>query len=128
MISTSISNLQKVPLMKVLIVEDHPATRRMMRQLIESFADEVSECSDGAQALARYTATQPDWVLMDIRMKEMDGITATQQIKSAFPGAQIIIVTSFDAAGLREAAFEAGACGYVLKDNLSELQRRLQSV
>ena len=128
MIFSSISDLQKVPLMKVLIVEDHPATRRIMREMIESFADEITECSDGAEALALYAATQPDWVLMDIRMKEMDGITATQQIKASYPGARIIIVTSFDVTGLRDAAFQAGACDYMLKENLSELPRRLQSL
>ncbi|MDQ3257461.1 MAG: response regulator [Acidobacteriota bacterium] len=55
---------------------------------------------------------------MDIRMQAMDGIAATVQIKSAFPEAHIMIVTDYDDARLRQAADVAGACAYVLKENL----------
>jgi DNA-binding NarL/FixJ family response regulator len=64
---------------------------------------------------------------MDIAMKDLDGISATRQIKAAYPDAKIIIVTGYDEAELRQAAREAGACGYVLKENLIELRQRLQS-
>ena len=113
--------------MKVLIVDDHLAIRQTMRLLVASLADEISECSDGAEAMTQYTTTKPDWVLMDVQMKVMNGITATEQIKAAYPDARIVIVTSFDDAGLREAAFQAGACGYVLKENLLELRQILQT-
>ena len=111
--------------MKLLIVEDNPAMRQMIKRVVAPFADEIRECGDGAEAFALYAAEQPDWVLMDIRMKTLNGISATRQIKAAFPEARIVIVTSFDEAGLREAAQQAGACGYVLKENLWELRRLL---
>ena len=82
------------------------------------------DCSDGADALAAYTRHRPDFVLMDIQMRVMDGITATQRIK-ADPAARIIIVTDYDQDDLREAAQQAGACGYVAKENLPELVRLL---
>ena len=83
------------------------------------------ERDDGVQALAAYREHNPDWVLMDLEMKGMDGLTASSQIKSAFPEARIVIVTNFDDVVLREAADKAGACGYVLKDNLLELRALL---
>ena len=112
--------------MKLLIVEDNPTVRQMIRQVAATFADHISECSDSAEAVAAYTTEQPDWVLMDVRMPRLNGIQATRQIRAAFPAARIIIVTSFDEPGLREAAQQAGACGYVLKENLLELREWFQ--
>jgi len=83
------------------------------------------ERDDGIQALAAYREHNPDWVLMDLHLKKMDGLTATGQIKSAFPEARIVIVTNYDDVVLREAATNAGACGYVLKENLLELRALL---
>jgi DNA-binding NarL/FixJ family response regulator len=61
--------------------------------------------------------------LMDWEMNEMDGITATKQIIKNFPKANILLVTQYDDDILRIAAKEAGACGYVLKDDLSALRK-----
>ena len=108
--------------MKVLIVEDNPPMRRVIRRVINGFADEILECGDGGQAFDLYAAQLPDWVLMDIEMPETDGITATRQIRRDYPDAKILIVTNYDDAGLRQAANEAGAVGFVLKDNLFALQ------
>ena len=112
--------------MKILIVEDNQPMRRIIRRVVNDVADEVIECSDGAQAFALYAEQLPDWVLMDIEMAEVDGISATHQIKAGFPNANILIVTNYDDAGLREAANEAGACGFILKDNLLALRSFLQ--
>ena len=110
--------------MKVLVVDDNSAMRQAVRELLSDIG-EIYECSDGAEALHNYATWQPDWVLMDIKMKVMDGLTATRQIKAAFPDAQIIIVTGYADSSLREVARDAGACGYVLKENLFELGQML---
>jgi len=65
---------------------------------------------------------RPDWVLMDIDLPEVDGINATRQIVAAHPEARVVIVTSYDDAGLRETARSAGACEYVVKENLIEIR------
>jgi DNA-binding NarL/FixJ family response regulator len=111
--------------MKLLIVEDSDAMRELLRELLDDLAESIRECEDGAGALAAYRWGHPDWVLMDIRMKEVDGITATQQIKAAFPEARVVIVTEYDDAGLRKAAHNAGAAGYVLKEDLAEVREIL---
>ena len=111
--------------MRLLIVEDSESMRGLLRELLEDLAEIIRECADGAGALAAYRGAQPDWVLMDIRLKEMDGISATRQIKAAFPEARVVIVTEYDDAGLRQAARDAGAPGYVLKENLPEVREIL---
>jgi CheY-like chemotaxis protein len=111
--------------MKLLIVDDNASVRRLIRSILANRAHEIHECADGVDALTAYTELHPDFVLMDISMKGLDGITATRQIKAAHPGARVIIVTDYDEAPLREAARVAGACGYVLKENLFDVDRLL---
>ncbi len=114
--------------MKLLIVEDNLAVRRLLRSLIEPLANEINECGDGNDAVALYESGRPDFVLMDIDLLgEMDGIAATRKIKAFERDAKIIIVTNYDKSDLRAEAGKAGACGYVLKDNLLDVLELLQS-
>jgi DNA-binding NarL/FixJ family response regulator len=107
--------------MKVLIVEDNPKMRRMLSDFIGHKFVEIYECADGEEAFAFYQKHHPDWVLMDWQMPNKDGITATREIMAEFPAAKICLVTSFADDFLRSEALEAGAKGFVLKRNLSEL-------
>ena len=110
----------------LLIVDDSERMRRMIKSLIKDVLAQVYECSDGSQALAAYTAHQPDWVFMDIEMKDVDGITATRQITTQFPDARIVIVSNYDSDELREAATEAGALAFCSKANLLSLRSLIQ--
>lgn len=111
--------------MKLLIVEDNPEMRRVIRRVVSDVADEIDECGDGAEACAAYARTRPDWVLMDIEMPVVDGLTATRRIRADFPDARILMVTQYDDSAMRGAASAAGGCGYVLKDNLPSLRSLL---
>ncbi len=113
--------------LKVLIVDDNAQMRRMVKSYLRGLAEQTRECADGAEALAAYTAFLPDWVLMDWEMKLMDGLTATRQIIAGFPDAKVLLVTNHDEKVLRQAATEAGACGYVLKENLLDVRGWLQT-
>jgi len=97
-------------MLKVLIVEDDPAMRELIKKMLRNLVESFSECSDDREALNAYAARRPDWVLMDIRMKDVDGLTATKQNTTAWPGARVNIVTGYNDASLREAARQAGAC------------------
>jgi len=132
----NVGPIRAVLAMNFLIVEDSDPMRRAIRNFIEGLVESLSndkgcrifECSDGAQALAEYAKHRPDWVLMDIKMKHVDGLAATRQITTLFPEARIVIVTSYDEASFRDEARQAGACGYVLKENLLELESILGSI
>ena len=107
----------------LLIVEDNAGMRSLITSVVADLFEAVTECDDGAHALCVYRECRPDWVFMDIRMAGLDGIAATSLIKDAFPEARIAIVTDYDDAKLRRAARDAGACAYILKDDLLELRR-----
>ena len=97
----------------------------MIRRIVEGMTTEVNECADGSEALTAYSRFPPDWVLMDIKMAEIDGITATKQLKESFPAAKILIVTDYDDDDLRKSAREAGAAGYIIKEDLLALRQIL---
>jgi CheY-like chemotaxis protein len=111
--------------MRLLIVDDSAQMRRAVRSLLSDLVEEVYEARDGKEALATWRAYRPEWVLMDVRMRGMDGISATRLLKTSFPEAKVFIITSYDDPGLREAAAAAGAFAFVLKDNLLALRRIL---
>ena len=115
------------PKMRILISDDHAEMRQLIKTVIADFAAGMIECENGSQALDIYRENQPDWVIMDIKMPITDGISATRQIKAAFPAARIIIVTDYDDLRLRSAALSAGACEYVTKDELIRLREILQA-
>ena len=107
--------------MKILIVDDNAGIRRALRRSLEDGASEVRECTDGCDALGAYENYRPDVVLMDVRMTVMDGLTATRRIRSFDPAARVIIVTDYDDDDLRAAALKAGACNYVIKEELANI-------
>ncbi len=113
--------------MKLLIVEDSLSVRQILRSVVAPFANEIDECGDGGEAVSLYASGQPDFVLMDIDLGEMDGITTTRKIRANDPNAKIIIVTNYDENDLREEARKAGACGYVLKENLFDVLELLRT-
>ncbi len=108
--------------LKFLIVDDNRQSREMLKLYLREMSSDFCECEDGIDALAYYKKFLPDWVLMDWQMKRMDGLTATRQIVGNFPEAKILLVTQYNDRELREAASEAGAHGFILKENLSELR------
>ena len=108
--------------MKFLIVDDNERARGMIRKYLRGLSDDFRECDDGFDALECYEETLPDWVLMDWEMKRMNGLEATKHIIEKYPQAKILMVTNHDKKDLRQAAQEAGAKGFVTKDDLMALR------
>jgi DNA-binding NarL/FixJ family response regulator len=105
---------------KVMIVDDHAIVREGLTMLLseESEIEVVGEARDGAEALEIVGRLQPDVVLMDLAMPNMDGIAATEQIRQNYPAVQVLVLTSFSDDQRVPDAIQAGATGYLLKDIL----------
>lgn len=108
---------------RVLIVDDHAVVRQGLRAFLELQdappalpIEIVGEAANGAQAVELARRLQPDVVLLDLVMPEMDGIAATPQIIAASPRARVLILTSFGEEDKVFPAIRAGAHGYLLKD------------
>jgi len=103
---------------RVLLVDDHAMVRRGMRDFLSLHddIDVVGEAADGAAGVEQAKALQPDIVVMDLMMPNLDGIEATGRIKAALPDVEVIALTSFIEESRVVAAIEAGASGFLLKD------------
>ena len=103
---------------KVLLVDDDALVRAGLRIILSSAEDlqVVGEADDGARAVAAVREHRPDVVLMDIRMIEMDGITATAALRRLDPPPQVIVLTTFHADEQVVSALRAGASGFLVKD------------
>ena len=101
-----------------MLVDDHAVVRSGLSAFLLAFDDLelVGEANNGAEAVELCQKIQPDVVLMDMIMPEMDGATATQVIRENNPGIQVIALTSFKEDELIHRALEAGAIGYLLKN------------
>lgn len=108
--------------MKILIVEDNVQIRRLIVKIVGSSSNTIFECEEHGQALLKYRIHLPDWVVMDVKMREVDGIEAAGQILAAFPDAKIVIVTDYHDKNLCRMAHEAGARAYIIKENLINLR------
>ena len=111
------TSLRRTNMIKVLVVDDQQLVRAGFRVILAAEPDlvVVGEAGDGAEALRRNRELQPDVVLMDIRMPNMDGLEAARRIIAASP-ARVLILTTFDADEYVYGALQAGASGFMLKD------------
>lgn len=104
---------------RLVLVDDHELMRQGLRALVDGQKDVevVGEANDGRTALALVRSLSPDVVVMDVAMKDMNGIEATRQIRAECPGVKVIGLSSHADARYVRAMLDAGACGYVLKAN-----------
>jgi len=105
-------------IIRVLVADDHPVVAQGLVALLECEADitVVGQADDGCQALELFRQHQPDITLMDLRMPQMDGVTAITAICNEFDDARIIVLTTYDSDEDIYRGLRAGAKGYLLKD------------
>lgn len=106
------------PPIKIMIVDDHAVVRSGLSKFLSVYEDleMVAEAAGGAEAVQLCGLFQPDVVLMDLMMPDVDGVAATRQIKQRYPKVQVIALTSFKEENLVQGALQAGALGYLLKN------------
>ena len=120
----------RTEVIRIVLVDDQDLVRAGLERILGSEDDLtiVAQCSDGAQALEAVEATRPDVVVMDIRMRVMNGIEATRRIRDA-DGPPVLILTTFDDDETLWGAIDAGAAGFVLKDSsAADLIRAVRTV
>ena len=115
---------------RLLIVDDHPVVRDGLRGIFESDPqfEVAGEAGNGAEAVTRARSLQPDVVMMDLRMPDVDGVTAIKRLAELGVATRVLVLTTYDTDTDVVPAIEAGATGYLLKDApRSELLRAVRA-
>jgi DNA-binding NarL/FixJ family response regulator len=118
-------------LIRILTVDDHPLLREGIAALVKAEPDMsiVAEASDGAEATEKFRLHRPDVTLMDLQMPRLDGIETIKQIRSEFPDARIIVLTTYTGDAKIVGALKAGALAYILKRHVhKELLEAIRAV
>ena len=107
---------------RILVVDDHAVVREGLVSLLQRQSDlqVVAEASDGATAIRLYRQHQPDVMVLDLRLPDLDGAEVTAAVRAEFPQARLLVLSSFDGDEDIYRALKAGARAYVLKDSSRE--------
>jgi len=108
--------------MKILIAESHTRMREFIKLLVDKLGYTSIEASNGLMAIDNFIFHQPDIVIMDFKLKVIDGLEAVSIIKKMSATVKIIVVADYDDESLKQKAILAGADKYLLKENLIELK------
>jgi DNA-binding NarL/FixJ family response regulator len=117
--------------LRVLLCDDHKLVRAGIRALVEEVTEVVivAEADNGREAVALARQHRPDLVVMDISMRELNGIDATAQIRAEMPGAKVLILSMHTTEDFVRRALRAGASGYLVKDSAPlELKMAIEAI
>jgi DNA-binding NarL/FixJ family response regulator len=105
-------------MIRVLLVDDQQLVREGLRRILHADQgfDIVGECADGDEAVDAVARARPDLVVMDVRMKRVDGVEATRRLRALDDGPPVLVLTTFDDDEVLAGALRAGASGFQLKD------------
>jgi CheY-like chemotaxis protein len=115
---------------RILIADDHAAVRRSLRSLLESHPDWelCGEATNGREAVELALRLEPDVVLLDMTMPELNGLEATRRILKAAPDTHVLLLTMYESEELTEEALRAGAQGVILKSGGDEMLARIEAL
>jgi len=128
---TKLNDIDTGGTIRVLCVDDHPLVRKGIASILANEPDMVlvAEANNGREAVNLFKEHKPDVTLMDLRMPEIDGTSATRLIRQEAPDARIIALTSYDGDQDIYRALEAGVRGYILKEMVhTEVVRAIRTV
>jgi signal transduction histidine kinase len=129
-VKSTAESLSELHPLRILAAEDNPSNQRMLMEMLKKMGYRADAVADGREVLKALERRPYDLVLMDIRMPEMDGITAAREIRKRWPkkGPKIIAITAYAMAGDKEMCLNAGMDGYIAKpvqmDELAEVLKR----
>lgn len=115
----------------MLVADDHPTTREGLVLILDNEDGllVVAQAGDGEEAVAQYRRHRPDVVLMDLHMPRMGGVGATEAIRAEFPGARVLLLTTYDGDEDIHRGLRAGAMAFLLKDTpVEEVLRAVRAV
>ena len=116
--------------MKILIVDNNPKIRGIVKKILIRQLPQIEvfyEVGNGKEAYKLYSKYLPDWVLMDIEMEIMDGLTAARKILKSYPHAKIIIISQYDSDEYYQSAQEIGACCFINKEDLYQIPEKINN-
>lgn len=113
--------MEKEHVIKIMVVDDNKRMRDVIKDSLSTIPCSFIEYSNGQDAIDGYAGSLPDWVLMDVMMKPMNGIAALSEIKKNHPEAKIIMVTNSTQEEISDASFKAGATAFVMKESLFQI-------
>lgn len=117
--------------LRILIADDHGLVRRGARSILDSQRgwQVVGEAANGPEAVQKAKELKPDVAIVDIGMPELDGVEVARQIREAVPFTKVLVLTMHESDQMVRRALDAGACGYLLKSDLTEcLARAVKAV
>ena len=112
--------------MRLMIVDDHPPAREMIRQFLELPGVTICECGSGEEALQQVREFKPNWITVDVSMPGLNGFQTAQALRAEHPPARIVIITSYNETHYQERSREAGAIALVSKENLASVRLLLE--
>jgi len=111
---------------RVLLADDYAPLLTSWRRILDASCDIVGAVSDGREVIAAAKTHSPDVVVLDIAMPDVNGLTACRELKAAFPGMGVVLVSAFDDMAFQHAADAAGASAFVVKSVAAvELERAI---
>lgn len=112
--------------MKLLIVDAHAATRALIREYVSHLAAEIHECDNGRDAMYFCLTHIPDFMILDLRLGDPDGMAVLEFVRRVCPKTQVLMLASFDEPNLFDRVRRRGAARCFAKENLAELRDHLQ--
>ncbi len=114
---------------RILLVDDNPANRELLREILESDSHEIEEAEDGLNALRLYEELKPDLTILDLQMPGLDGFQTLEGIFARNKNAVVVAVTAFAMRGDKERALAAGFREYITKPvDITHLRSRVREL